>query len=73
LCIAVLFLRYKASVNQPERRTRKQKLKTAKLLFAALLAWLAINLELRRLDNSLTHSTAYEMSTWDRIVEMLSK
>jgi len=73
LCIAVLFLRYKASVNQPERRTRKQKLKTAKLLFAALLAWLAISLELRRLDHSLTHSTAYEMSTWDRIVEMLSK
>jgi hypothetical protein len=71
--MAVLFWRYRASANQPPQRTRKQKLKTAKLLFAALLAWLAISLELRRLDHSLTHSTPYEMSMWDRFVEMLSR
>ncbi len=73
LCILVLFLRYRASAQQPQRWTREQKVKTIKLLFAALLAWLAISLELRRLDHSLTHSTPYELSMWDRFVELLSK
>jgi hypothetical protein len=74
LCFLVLFLRYKASAaQQPERRTTKQKLKTAKLLFAALMAWLLISLELRKLDHSLDHSTPYEMSMWDRFVEAVSK
>jgi hypothetical protein len=73
LCFLVLFLRYQASAKEPQVRTRKQKLKTAKVLFAALLAWLAISLELRRLDHSLTHSTPYELSMWDRFVQAFSK
>ena len=73
LCFAVLYFRYRASAAKSQPRNTKQILKTAKLLFAALLAWMAISLELRRLDHSLTHSSPYELSMWDRIVQTLSK
>ncbi len=77
LCLLVILLRSMAvaAKQQPQpRRTWGQKFKTAKLLIAALLAWLAISLHLRQLNHSIDHPKApYEMTLWDRIVETLSK
>ena len=73
LCFVVLYLKYKAAPKESRRRTPQQKFDFIKLLAAALLAWLAISLQLRKLDHSLTSASPYEMSLWDRIVHALTK
>jgi hypothetical protein len=47
LFFAALYLRYKSQPKDRPRRTKQPTLKTAKSLFAALLAWMAISYSLR--------------------------
>lgn len=53
LFVGVLALRYQSQPKNSPPRTRGQKIKTAKILFAALLAWLAVGFSLRRLNSNL--------------------
>jgi len=68
----VLYFRYKSRPKNGPPRTKKQQFKTAKLLFAAIVAWLAIHY-------SLQHSIAQidgndqEPSFMERVVAFLSK
>jgi hypothetical protein len=74
-CLFVLYWRYQTAKRDPnpKPRTFKQKYETAKILGAALLVWLMISLNLRRLNHSLSSDTPLETSLFDRIVEYLSK
>jgi len=75
LCLLVLYWRYQTGKKDPnpKPRTFKQKYETAKILGAALLVWLMISLNLRRLSHSLSADTPFEPSLFDRVVEFLSK
>jgi hypothetical protein len=73
---AVLYLRYRSrppsqSKDGP-RRTRKQQLKTAKILFAALLAWLAIHYSLQHTIAKMDGAD-HDPSVMERLVSLLSK
>lgn len=72
LCFGVLYLRYRSQPKDAPRRTPKQKLKTAKLLFAALLAWLALSFTLQHMIGKLDGADR-EPSVVERIVAYLSK
>jgi hypothetical protein len=68
----VLFVRYRSRPQNGPPRTNRQKLKTAKLLLAALAAWMAIHYSLQhtlaKMDGSDT-----EPSVMERIVSLVSK
>jgi hypothetical protein len=72
LCFGVLYLRYKSQPKNRPARTSKQKLKTAKLLFAALLAWMAIGYSLKHSIGQIDGAD-HEPSLMERIVTYLSK
>ena len=69
---AVLFLRYRSRAKDRPRRTSKQQLKTVKLLFAALLVWLAVSFSLRHTLAKMDGAD-YEPSFIERVVKYLSK
>jgi thiosulfate reductase cytochrome b subunit len=71
LCLGVLF--------QRARKARKQapssiswRFKTAHLLFAALLAWLVITMQLQHLNRALSGEPQAPRSTWERLIQTLS-
>ena len=72
LFFAVLFLRYKSQPKDHPRRTKQQTLKTAKILFAALLAWMAISYSLRHTLAKMDGAD-YEPSMMERLVSFLKK
>ena len=72
LSIVVLFLRYRTQRKDRPRRSRQQKLKTAKILGAALLAWLTLNYSLQHMIAKID-GTEHEPSLMERIVFLLSK
>ena len=72
VCFAVLYFRYRAQRNNNQRRTTKQKIKTAKILFAALLAWLAIGYALQHLNESID-GAVHPPSLMERVVAYLAK
>jgi hypothetical protein len=57
---------------QTKTRTRKQQLKTAKVLFGALIAFMAISYALQRLNHNLSGSNP-EPSLMERIVLFLDE
>ena len=71
LCLGVLYLRYRSQPKDGPRRTPKQKLKTAKILFAALLVWLTLSFTLRHMIGKLDGADR-EPSVLERIVSYLS-
>ncbi len=78
LCIGALIFRYKleearkAATGAPARtRTPRQQLKTTKLLFAALIAFLAIHFSLQRLNHNLDGQKP-EPSLLERAVTFLN-
>lgn len=73
LCLGVLFLRYRSQPKDGPRRTPKQKLKTLKILFAALLAWLALSYTLQHMIAGIDGAAAQEPSLMERVVSYLSK
>ena len=72
LCFGVLIMRYRSQPKNRPRRTTQQKLKTAKILFAALLVWMGILYSLRRLDANLD-GAAPEPTVMERVVQFLSR
>ena len=68
----VLYLRYRSQPKDGPRRTKQQKLKTAKVLIAAILAWLAIHYSLEHTIAKMDGADQ-EPSTMERIVSFLSK
>ncbi len=68
----VLYLRYKSRPKDGPPRTRKQQLKTAKLLFAAILGWLAIHYSLQHTMAKMDGADQ-EPSFMERAVAFLSK
>ncbi len=78
LCLSAIWLRYKIEARKaatdapPRTRTRKQQLKTAKLLFGVLIAFMGINYALQRLNHNLSGSDP-DPSLLERIVVFLDK
>lgn len=72
LCFAVLFLRYRSRPEDSPPRSTKQKLKTAKVLLSAAVAWIALHYTLRHMIGSLDDAVV-EPSLMERIVSYLSK
>ena len=72
LCLGVLFLRYRSQPKDRPRRTPKQKIKTAKIVFAALLAWMALSYTLQHMIASIDGAD-HEPSLMERVVSYLSK
>jgi len=68
----VLFFRYKSRQKDAPRRTKQQKLKTAKVLFAALLAWMAIRYSLQHTMAKMDGADQ-QPSLMERVVSFLSK
>ena len=73
LCLSVLFLRYRSRPKDGQRRSTKQKIKTAKILFAALVAWMGIYYTLQHMIGNLDGTVAQAPSLTERIVSYLSK
>jgi len=69
---AMLYWRYRGQPKDGPRRTRKQQLKTAKVLFAALLGWLAIHYSLQHTIAKMD-GAAHDPSMMERLVTLLSK
>lgn len=72
LFFVVLYLRYRSQPKDGPRRSRQQKLKTAKILFAALLAWMAIHYSLQHTLLKMD-GTDQDPSLMERMVSFLSK
>ncbi|HYL72738.1 MAG TPA: hypothetical protein VEU96_00955 [Bryobacteraceae bacterium] len=70
LCFGVLYLRYRSQPKDGPRRTTKQKTKTAKILFAALLAWLTLSFTLRHMIGKID-GVDQEPSLVERVVAFL--
>ena len=71
LCLGVLYLRARAARTQPPR-SMKQRFKTAHLLWAALLAWLVISIELQHLNRSVNGEPQAPPSAWEQVIRTLS-
>jgi hypothetical protein len=71
LCLTVLFLRYRSRPKDSPRRSSKQKLKTAKVLFAAVVAWMGLYYTLQHMIGNLDQAPAQEPSLMERIVLFL--
>jgi hypothetical protein len=73
LCLGVLLLRYRSQPKNQKRSSLQQKLKTAKVLIAALLALAAINYTMQRMAETLDGAPAHEPSLIERAVLSFSK
>ena len=69
---AVLYARYRSRPKDAPVRTRQQQLKTAKVLAAALLAWMAIHYGLQHTIAKMD-GTDQEPTLMERVVTYLSK
>ena len=72
LCFAVLFLRYRSQPKDRPRRSPQQKVKTAKVLLAAFLAWMTLSYTLQHMIGKMD-GTDREPSLIERVVRFLSK
>ena len=70
LCLGVLYARYRSQPKDGPRRTPKQKIKTAKILFAALLAWMALGYTLQHMIGQIDGADQVP-SLMERIVSSL--
>jgi heme/copper-type cytochrome/quinol oxidase subunit 2 len=68
----VLFLRYRARPKDGPQRTGKQKLKTAKVMLAALVAWMAIHYSLQHTIAKMDGADQ-DPSIMERVVSFLSR
>jgi hypothetical protein len=73
LCLGVLFLRYRSRPNDSPHRSSKQKLKAAKILLAALVAWMGLYYTLQHMIGNLEGAGPRQPSLMERIVSYLSK
>ena len=73
LCLGVLYYRYRSQPKDGPRSSPKQKLKFAKLLLAALVAWMGIHYTLKHMIGNIDGAPAQEPSLMERIVRYLGK
>lgn len=73
LCIGVLALKYRSQPKNAQPSTPKQRLKTAKVLLAALAALMAITYSMRSLGEKLDGTVAHEPSFIERVVLYFTK
>ena len=71
VCLAVIYQRARKARQQPPSSVRR-RFKTAHLLYAALLAWLVISIQLKHLDRALSGEPLGPPSTWERMIQTLS-
>ena len=71
LCFATLYLRYRSRPKDSPRRTSKQKLKTAKILLAALVAWMGVYYALQHMIGDIDGLPPQEPSPMERVVSYL--
>jgi hypothetical protein len=71
LCLTALFLRYRSRPKDSPRRSSKQKLKTAKVLLAAVVAWMGLYYTLQHMIGNLDQAPAQEPSLMERVVLFL--
>ena len=71
LCLGMLYERARRARSQPPSST-KQRLKTAHVLVAALVAWLLISFEVRHLNRALSGEAKDPQSTFERVVRAVS-
>ena len=72
LSLGVLFLRYNSRPKDGPPRSSKQKAKTAKILLAALVAWMGVYYALRHMIGNLDGDQAQDPTLIERIVRHLS-
>jgi len=72
LFFVVLFLRYRSRPENGSPRSRQQRLKTAKVLLAALLAWMTVSYSLQHTLGKMVGADP-EPSLMERVVAFLSK
>jgi hypothetical protein len=73
LCFGVLFLRYRTRPKNSVPRTSKQKLKTAKILIGALVAWMMVYYSLQHSIGNIDGAAPQDPSLMERVVSYLSK
>jgi len=73
LCLSVLFLRYRSRPKDSPRRSTKQKLKTAKILLAAAVAWMGLYYTLQHMISNVDGAIPQEPSVMERLVSFLAK
>jgi hypothetical protein len=71
LCLGVLFLRYRTRPKDSPRRSPKQKLKTGKILLAALVAWMGLYYTLQHMIGNIDGAAPSEPSLMERAVSFL--
>jgi hypothetical protein len=69
---AVLYFRYRTRNKDAPRRDKRQRLKTVKLLFAALLVWMAVSYSLQHTIGKMDGNDQ-DPSMMERLVHLLSK
>jgi len=72
-CLSLIYFRYRNQPKNAPRRTRTQKLATAKALLVALCAWLALNTALRHLIGNLDGAATPEPTFIERVVSYISR
>lgn len=73
LSLGILYFRYKSQPKNQAKRTHKQITKTAKILFAAVLAWLTLGFTLQHMIGNIDGIPAQEPSTFEKVVRFFSK
>jgi uncharacterized protein YabE (DUF348 family) len=73
LCLGVLFLRYRSQPKDGKSSSPKQRLKFAKVLLVALVAWMGIYYTLQHMIVNIDGAPAQEPSMMERVVRYLEK
>ena len=73
LCLGVLYLRYRSEPKDGPRSSPKQKLKFAKVLLAALVAWMGIYYTMQHMIGNIDGASDQEPSMMERVVRYLGK
>ncbi|HXP87847.1 MAG TPA: hypothetical protein VN841_24160 [Bryobacteraceae bacterium] len=71
LCFLVLFLKYWRQRANPVRSSPKQRLKTAKILLAAVVTWLGLFYTLQHMLAKMDGPDTHEPTLMERIVAFL--
>jgi Na+/H+ antiporter NhaD/arsenite permease-like protein len=69
---AVLYLRYRTRPKDAPRRSKRQQLKTVKLLLVALAVWMAVSYSLQHTIGKMD-GTDQEPTLLERVVSFVSK
>jgi len=72
LVLYELYRRVQNARNQPPSNP-KRRFKIVHILLAALVAWLAISIQLQHLDGEMSGESQKPETTWERVVQRVSE